>query len=284
MKRSYDMVLVDLDGTLLTDEKKIGEQDIETLQHLIDQGIKVVIATGRSYASAKQLSNPVNRDLVIMANNGTVVRDGATDHLLDLRTLPWEAIQMAYTIGAAVEEWPLFHINRYEEGKDIAAIRTHYTDPLKRYLQHFSHRFKVLDRLDDLKREQVLAMIYLGDYDKLEEMERQLHCQSSMGLNTHVVGQLIHFDGMLEIMNEEGSKWRAATRLAEKWGIDTPRIVAVGDDLNDLAMITYAGRGIAMKNAHPRILEAADEVSEKTNNEGGLSLVLQRLFPEYFKA
>lgn len=73
---------MDLDGTLLNDEKQIPEENLKLIDKLIDKGYEVVIATGRRYWSAKQLTKEIDKPLVILANNGNVVRETINDEII----------------------------------------------------------------------------------------------------------------------------------------------------------------------------------------------------------
>jgi len=72
------------------------------------------------------------------------------------------------------------------------------------------------------------------------------------------------------------NKAAALAELCEELGIEASEVVAFGDHLNDLPMLTWAGRGVAVANAHPEVIELADEVTAR-NDEDGVALVLERL-------
>ncbi len=71
----YKLIAIDLDGTLLDDHKEISKENIQLINKLIERDYEVVIATGRRYWSAKELTKTINKPLVILANNGSIVRE-----------------------------------------------------------------------------------------------------------------------------------------------------------------------------------------------------------------
>ena len=83
-------------------------------------------------------------------------------------------------------------------------------------------------------------------------------------------------DGLVEISASGVSKATGLARLAEERGIDPGRAVAFGDMPNDLPMLAWAGRAVAVANAHPEVLALADEVTA-SNDEDGVARVLERL-------
>jgi hydroxymethylpyrimidine pyrophosphatase-like HAD family hydrolase len=98
-----------------------------------------------------------------------------------------------------------------------------------------------------------------------------------------VAGHLAEFthsnsaDGLLEISAAGVSKAAALKRFCDERGIDSDQVVAFGDMPNDLPMLSWAGHSVAVGNAHPDVLAAADEVTA-SNDEAGVAQVLERLF------
>ncbi len=98
-----------------------------------------------------------------------------------------------------------------------------------------------------------------------------------------VCGDLAEFshsnaaDTLLEISAAGVSKATALARLCDERGIDRKHVIAFGDMPNDLPMLAWAGHGVAVANAHPEVIAAADEVTA-SNDDGGVARVLERLF------
>jgi hydroxymethylpyrimidine pyrophosphatase-like HAD family hydrolase len=83
--------------------------------------------------------------------------------------------------------------------------------------------------------------------------------------------------GLIEISAPGITKGSGLARLAGQLGIAPAEVVALGDMPNDLPMLQWAGHGVAMANAHPAVLESADEITAP-NSQDGLALVLERWF------
>ena len=99
-----------------------------------------------------------------------------------------------------------------------------------------------------------------------------------------VAGHLAEFthsnsaDRLLEISAAGVSKAAALERFCEERGIGSEHVIAFGDMPNDIPMLRWAGHSVAVRNAHPEVLAAADEVTE-SNDDAGVAHVLERLFP-----
>lgn len=84
-------------------------------------------------------------------------------------------------------------------------------------------------------------------------------------------------NGLVEVVPHGISKATGVAAIGALDGIDAGRVLTFGDMPNDIAMLTWAGHGVAMGNAHPEVKAAADEVTA-TNRDNGLAVVLERLF------
>jgi 5-amino-6-(5-phospho-D-ribitylamino)uracil phosphatase len=90
---------------------------------------------------------------------------------------------------------------------------------------------------------------------------------------THHARGLMH---IIELFDAEATKWSGISHVAQRFGVPQQRIAAIGDEINDMAMITQAGLGIAMGNAVPRVREAAKRQTA-TNNEDGLAKAIDKM-------
>src|SRR5699024_3310205 len=80
----------------------------------------------------------------------------------------------------------------------------------------------------------------------------------------------------IEYIPKNVSKGEGVKYLARKYNINRDEILAIGNSLNDLAMIEYAGIGVAMKNSDPMLLDRWNNISEYSNNEDGVYYVLEK--------
>src|SRR5699024_11121906 len=115
----YKMIAMDLDGTLLNDEKRIPDENIILINELITKGYEIVIATGRRYWSAKQLTSIIDDPLIILANNGNVVRNTENDEILIKKYMDLNDFKLVIKEGKERNLHPIVHVDNYDEGYDI---------------------------------------------------------------------------------------------------------------------------------------------------------------------
>ncbi len=272
----YKLILIDLDGTLLNDDKDIIGEDIEYIQYLLRKDYHVVIATGRSYHSAKELIAPLKRNLPIIANNGSIIRYSKDDETIGKNTLNTSSIDEILSMGKQYDLFPIFHVDGYRWNYDIVMGGNPENEADRFYYQRFEDRVKKIEQADQIKDEDVLAMIFLGKRDKMEYVESQIE-PMSLPIETHVVTNFANFEAMLEVMNRGSTKWEAAMKYARLHGVKPGEVIAFGDDRNDLSMVKEAGLGVAMKNASELIKSHAKSITTADNNHGGVSRMLKQI-------
>lgn len=274
----YKLISIDLDGTLLNDKKEISKKDIDTLQKLSDLGIEIIVATGRSYWSAKQFIKNSMLEFVIMANNGNIVRNIRNDEVILSKYLPNEDFYSLLKEGRKMDLYPIIHADHYQEGYDLIIELDKNHLKYSNYLNNTIDRYKKIEDALNYNSGRILSVCYLSSVDVLEKFYTILINKYSGLYACHILKTLTKVGPMLEVMNPNGSKWNSIKEYALTKGIKRDEIISIGDDTNDLCMIKEAGLGIAMKNAHDDIKKYADIISGKTNNECGVSAVLTEIF------
>ena len=271
----YKLIAIDLDGTLLNDEKIIPKENLETIKTLIDLGYEIVIATGRRYWSAKELTKDIDRDITILANNGSVIRETKDD-----KTIATKYLKDYKELIKAGEKRGLFsivHVDNYYEGYDFIIEKDKFHKGYNNYISENEDRYRKIEDFSKMDEEKILAIVYAGNKKDMEDFYLELNQRYPGQYNSHVVGNIQMAEALLEILNPEACKWLSLLDYAKGKNIDQSEIITIGDDNNDLEMIKEAGCGIAMKNANDSVKEVADIITEKYNTESGLAYELQNL-------
>lgn len=277
----YKLVAIDLDGTLLTDDKKIPKENIEVLRKLHNRGVEIVIATGRRYWAAKNFAKELNMDLIVLANNGNIVRRISDDKVLITKYINEDDFYNLIREGRKNGLYPIVHVNHYDEGYDIIIELDTKDKRYSTYMLKNTERYKQINNLLDYKNPKTLAVCYIGEYDALEEFQNKINSTYPNKFNSHIMGSITSVGPILEIMNPLGSKWKSLCEYAKNKCITPKEIIAIGDDNNDMEMIKKAGMGIAMKNCSKDIEKVADIVTRKSNNEAGVASVLKDIFETF---
>lgn len=271
----YKLIAMDLDGTLLNDNKEISEENLNTINVAIKKGYEVVIATGRRYWSAKELTKQIIGHTIIIANNGNIVRNPLNDKAIITKYLDISDFRNIVREGKKRDLDPIIHLDEYDRGYDIAIEHDETYRGYYNYL-YKSIRYKKINSYLDIK-EKVLAIVYLGKREKLNNFYLNIIKKYPGIYNAHIMENMVSAETFLEIMNPKGTKWQSLIEYAKTKNIKPEEIIAIGDNNNDASMIRGAGLGIAMTNGSKSLKEIADRISEKNNNESGVAFELKRV-------
>lgn len=271
----YRAVCLDLDGTLLTDEKELTETTKIVLQKLMERGIEIFIATGRQFDKARAFLEPLEGDLTFVCNNGALARGSLSMVTLHRAYLDPLSYGKILKLGLEYELFPAVYVDYYEEGFDLV-IADH--DRKENHQGTITHpdRIRFFSKLDDPSG-RVLSMVYIAPRVSLECLQSRVK-ESDIAVATHIIALPRSSLHMLEFMKPKTNKWNSLCQLARSKGISPEEMVAFGDEANDLMMLEEAGLGIAMKNAHPEVKIRADRVSLYDNNHDGVARELIRIF------
>jgi len=271
------MVVLDLDGTLLNDEKQISEKNIWALNELYNNNIKIVIATGRNYYMAKMLTEKIkNVKPVILANNGSIIRLFENDELIDHNYLNPLEFEKIYNEGLKLNLNPIVHVDEYLNGYDLVYEREDYEKAYLGYIKKDYDRARLV-KFTPKNMDKILSVCYFDEYNKLCAFGDEMKNQGTGKFNT-ICNRNISKRALLEFLHPDGCKWSALKKYVANININTDEIVAIGDDNNDIELLKNSGLGIAMRNGTKESIEAAKKTTLYDNNNSGVYYVLDEIF------
>ncbi|MGM0396576.1 MAG: Cof-type HAD-IIB family hydrolase [Bacillota bacterium] len=273
----FKLIAIDLDGTLLDSNKRISPENREIVNRLIREGYQVVIATGRRYYSAKMLVKELDSHMVIVANNGNIVRSSLDDKILISKFMDRESYRDILDEAKLNGLHGIVHIDRYQEGIDIAVEKDEIHGEHLKYMTEMDKRYLVLPEKEIYLLDRVLAVVFPGDRESIHSFSDRVFQKYPDRYSSHVLENIYIAEAMFEAMNPGGSKWKTLYEYALSIGIHRDEIIAIGDDNNDVDMLLNAGLGIAMKNGSELSKAAADIVTERDNDHSGLAETLEQI-------
>lgn len=280
--RETKALFTDLDGTLLTDEKKVSERTREKLLAMIKNGNALVLASGRPVDSISEVLGELNIKEAVMqmqvedsaaggiyatAYNGAVLYDCIRDEVMESYSVPIRAAQKLFDL--AKEKG--IHIQTYADDHVVSIA----DDAAIKYYTRVIHMPYVIG--EDLEKELThepfkVLTIDLDDRQKLERFRKEIE-DSELGTE---LACAFSNDYYLEFFNKNAGKGNALLHMCRALNILEQNAVAVGDEENDISMIEAAGVGAAMANASPSLKEYADYITENDNNKDGIAEVIDK--------
>lgn len=265
-KENYDfknvkLVALDLDGTLLDDHLEVSLRAKETIKNLVNRDIYVALVSGRMLKAAELVSSILELKLPIVAYNGAKVFIPGKEEKFSKKIPLSEALK----IIKYGEERDLY-VKVYID--DVLCIK----EPDKESLAFSKSRnidYKVVGKLSENIKEDVNMIVIYYKEDRNGVIDEKLK-----DIDVTVTTSM---PSSIDVVPRNISKDKGLMILAEHLNIKSENILAIGNGLNDLEMLKYAGIGIAMRNSEKCLLDKWDNVSEYTNNEEGVYHVIKQI-------
>jgi Cof subfamily protein (haloacid dehalogenase superfamily) len=281
---SIQLIAIDIDGTLMPSTgPKISPRNRAALQAAEAAGIEIVISTGRRQAYAMPLIAQVglSENSVMISSNGAVVRsfDG---ELLDRRFLP---VETARELCAALRGYGtmVFTFDRDGTGSLVIESLPQLHARIDRWVEAnrpYLTEIQPIERAFDGGEEPIQGML-CGTLAEMAAAEKQLLLSDVAGrIAMHRTEYAARNLSILDLLPPGCSKGAALASLASIRGLEREQIMAIGDNLNDLEMLEYAGRAVVMANASQEILALAQHRGWEltaSNDEDGVALAVEEV-------
>lgn len=246
-----EAIILDLDGTLLDDEKNI-DQVAQQIIKSIKNDIKIIIASARQFCRIKPYLTSLD---LIDDTNYTICFNGSL--IVNNREKQIFSDYIKENTLVAIDSFIL-------DNKDIEW--TYYL---------YDNRF-TRDKIEDIKKfsheNAVFKIVGIASPKKIEKVKETLP------KDIYDIVEVTYSESdRIEFVNKGMTKVKAIKMILDTLGIEKENVVAIGDGDNDITMLEYAGCGIAMKNSPDAVKTKADRITKYTNNENGVGLMLKEL-------
>lgn len=261
------LIALDIDGTLVNNEGNLDSITIKTIKEKTKQGFKFIVCTGRPFAGVKNVISQLGldgKDDFVISNNGALIQNSFSEEVLYRKSLPFEDFQKIeelsyhlkipfhiqsddgiYTTNKNIGEYSVYDsvLNKvpifYRESNELSSI------PINKMM--------FVDNPDNLDR--VIQLIPLEYYTKYNLMKS--------------------LDFFFEFLNIQANKGKALKYLSDKLNIKKEDVIAIGDNDNDISMLSFAGVGVSMENGSEQAKAIADFMT-LSNEDNGVAYFLEK--------
>jgi len=268
------LIALDLDGTLLNSDLKITDYTVNVLNEVMAQGKEVVICTGRTLAELPIEFLQMPQIKYYITSNGAVIWDRHQIRMIYENPIPTEDVQNLMTIlqpfdlrielfalgRVFIDQYCYDHLHEYGGGNHVEFLHGSRTPvpEIKTFIREFD---EPVDKFNL--------------FFKTPE-ERKQAWDQCVALGFNVTSS---FEQNMEVNSKTANKGTALKNLVNRLNIDVSKVMVVGDQLNDMTMLRYAGHPIAMGNAVDEIKSLATYIT-KTNDEDGVAFAVKKLVLE----
>jgi Cof subfamily protein (haloacid dehalogenase superfamily) len=264
-----DLIASDVDGTLLDDDEKITARTREAVHAAVDAGTQFVLATGRPPRWVHPVVDALGFAPMAVCANGAVIYDPSTDRIVSACTLSADALRELAEIAIRVIPGAGLAVERVGVSAHDAATPQFVSSPgyEHAWLNPDNTEVSIEDLLSAPAFKLLIRKAGARSSDMAAELAKHVGLEGDITYSTN--------NGLIEVVPIGVSKATGVQQLARPHGISAENVVAFGDMPNDVPMLEWAGLGVAMGNAHPDAVTAADEVTF-ANTEDGVARVLER--------
>ncbi|QIL46428.1 HAD family phosphatase [Vagococcus coleopterorum] len=262
----YKLVVSDIDETLITKDGVVTPENIAAIQAVQDKGITFMLATGRSFNDFQRILTDLGtvglEKHYSISYNGGVITENKNNKILYKNALEQDFVHQIFEIGATYDG-VLIH---------LFALHHTFTYRMTESERNFMDNPFQLEELTDANLD------FLGDMEILkinfqaDDMEqlRAIHQQLPQEvISNHDIN---YSSGRYLEFNPKGiNKGEAVRVVAKEMGITPSEILCIGDNINDLSMVRYAGTGVSVANGVPELKEIADHICDNDHNNSAVA-------------
>jgi len=276
VKRPIRLIAIDIDGTLLNSKVELSSENRTALQRAHEAGIEIVLGTGRRHDFALPIASSLGFDLWMLSSNGAITRStrGETFHR-DL--LPKEtAIRLARALQR-YRNYMVLTFDRPAMGAIVCENHDQLYGVIQRWMEKNAPYIEYVSPIEKALTEDPIQAMFCGPIDLMERAQEHLLACDFRAEFTLLRTQ---YDArnlcIVDILNAGCSKGHALERWANYRGIDRSEVMAVGDNYNDIEMLTFAGHPVIMGNASDDLKQNGWTVTLH-NDESGVAAAIEQV-------
>lgn len=241
------MIVTDLDGTLLNSNGECSKETVEYLRKLKEKNYIIVIASGRTLSSVKRVTKGDLFADYIISSDGSSIYDNKNQKTLKEVLIPRDDTVKIYNLL-----------------EDIDGI----------FIKNDEGFYEVNSRTDILNNINAIVIKFDNNNKVLENQNKLNNIFNNIDFK--ITQDSFNDEQRLSILGKGINKYSAISYIASLENVSNDDIIAFGDGLNDLEMITNVGNGVAMGNALDELKKAAKYVT-LSNNENGIKVFLENM-------
>ena len=265
----YDVLVIDLDGTLLAADGSVSRENIDAIDAARTAGLEVLIATGRALVESQRPLDAIGHTGPVITAGGSMLCCGATGRTLSRSVMMPDLVVEITSVLLEHDHKVLLLKDADETGYDYLVVGSADLDPASQWwFESLPVRLRFVHGVDeDPDPHHTVRVGIVAEGRELGPLAR--HLQETFGdrafmqhwpavTATKEANSTTH---LLEVFTPDVDKWTMISVFCADRGVDTARVVAIGDGLNDVMMVREAGLGVAMANADDGVRAVADRVT-----------------------
>ena len=272
------LLALDIDGTLLDSSGHVPEANVQAVARALDAGVAVTLATGRRFDFARAIFERLPPAITLILSNGAVVKTTAGDTLVR-RLLPREVALDVLRRVPGHRDSAAVVFDRPREGQVVFEAIDWEHPRHSRFFESNRPFLSEVAPLEGCLTEDPIQVMFSGGCTAMrrvyEELQEAGSAANGRGFDVALTEYQHRDFSLVDVVQAGCSKGSALRALADRLGIAPSDVMAVGDNLNDLAMLEYAGIPVVMANSLSELTHRGWHVTA-SNDEAGVARAIER--------
>ncbi|MFN2513572.1 MAG: Cof-type HAD-IIB family hydrolase [Pyrinomonadaceae bacterium] len=282
------LLALDLDGTLLNSRGQVSERNRNALKQARERGVRVAIVTGRRFRDARPTALELGLDVPVIAHNGALTKHARTLETVAVLPLPLAAARRALEVGRAAGADALLSDDHEGLGVlvydhlsgDNYAAQLYVNWARRIHGENGQEAVRQVPSLEEFLDHEPVHLAFSGGCAKMKSLENVLLEELGTEVKIFTTTYQDKDFTLLDVVHPQASKGLGVAAAAAEIGVIREDVMAVGDNLNDLEMLHYAGTGVVMENAEASLHEVDSFHATCTNDDDGVAKAIERFILE----
>ncbi len=277
MSRPIRLIAIDIDGTLLGTKVQLSEENRTALRRAHEAGIEIVLGTGRRHNFALPIAQSLGFDLWLISSNGAVTRS-THGELFHQDLMPMETALKLCRLMQAYHDYMVLTFDREGLGAIVCENHEHLYGVIQRWMEKNSPYIEYISPIEKALVTDPIQTMFCGPIELAKRMVAELESCDFRSEFTLLRTQYEYRDlCIVDLLNAGCSKGHALERWANYRGIDRSEVMAIGDNYNDIEMLTFAGHPVIMQNASDDLKQNGWTVTLHCDEHGVAAAIEQAL-------
>ncbi len=274
------LIGIDIDGTLLDSRWQIPEDNQSAISAAVDRGIEIALVTGRRFDFAMPIASRIPHPLTMIVNNGAVIR-AKTGETFHRQLLDREAARRVLGATREHRSGTTVVFDRPRENQIIFESLDLSNNSRRDYWERNRQYIGEANPLESCLTEDPIQVMFTGGFEAMRRVATLLRAidgrdgMATRDFSVFVTEYQEKDFSLVDILHPRASKGHALQTWAQMRGYRREEVMAIGDNLNDLEMLEFAGVAVVMANSVPE-LQRSGWLLTGTNDEAGVATAIQK--------
>jgi len=276
VKRPIRLIAIDIDGTLLDSKVEISPANLNALRRAHEAGVEIVLGTGRRHMFAMPVAESLGFDLWLISSNGAVTRS-TRGELFHQDLLPQETAGKLCRYMREFRNHMVLTFDREGMGAIVCENREHLYGVIQRWMEKNAPFIEYISPIEKALTEDPIQAMFCGPIGLMQRAQEQLlACDFAAEFTLLRTQYEARNLCIVDILNAGCSKGHALERWAKYRGFDRSEVMAIGDNYNDIEMLTFAGHPVIMGNASDDLKQSGWTFTLH-NDESGVAAAIEQV-------